>query len=159
MPTYLEIRDQIKTGDAFFSHHTGLGGKIIQYFTKSEYTHTGIIWRANKRLFLIEAVIPKVRMVLLSNQGDFTLVQTGVTPSEQVLDTFFRELDSGIYSRWECIIGYFGFNKEDSRWQCSELVKYFYRLCGRQLFGKATPATVHDELVGRGGKSIFVRNS
>lgn len=72
---YAEARAKMKSGDLiamsyrqpmfhdWYSFKVG----IVRMFTKSEFSHVGVIWLAANRVFLIEAVVPKVRIYPLSN--------------------------------------------------------------------------------------------
>lgn len=155
---YQEARKLIRTGDQAFYTHTGIGGKIISFFTKSRLTHVGTFFRFNDRLFIVEAVVPRVRMVLGSYDPNFTWVALGLNPPKEIEDTFFKVLEGGKYSWGECITGYLGFNKDNDRWQCSELSKYWCRLNSMNLRPGATPAAFYNELIEAGYPSVKVES-
>ncbi len=48
----------IKEGDIIFHESRSVQSKAIRLATKSRYTHTGIIFRKQKRLYVLEAVEP-----------------------------------------------------------------------------------------------------
>jgi hypothetical protein len=52
---YEEIRDQIKNGDVLMYKGRGLISSIIQWATRSPYSHAGIAARWNERLMVLEA--------------------------------------------------------------------------------------------------------
>ncbi len=53
---YDDFRDQIKDGDILLYKGQGFVSRVIQFFTRSEYSHAGIVVRWNKRLMVMEAI-------------------------------------------------------------------------------------------------------
>ena len=80
MVKYSEIRDSLKSGDlVFYSSHNGIGDKIIKWWTKSEYSHVGVIWAVAGRVFLLEAsAFGGVRLVPLSRRMPDVIVPMGL---------------------------------------------------------------------------------
>src|SRR3990172_11256167 len=52
---YEEIRDQITNGDVLMYKGSGIVSSIIQWATRSPYSHAGIAARWNERLMVLEA--------------------------------------------------------------------------------------------------------
>ena len=66
---YDQVRDQLQTGDIVFCSGTYLFSKSIQWFTKSVWSHVGIIYRDDnlRRIFVLESETAiGVRLVPLS---------------------------------------------------------------------------------------------
>ena len=66
---YDQVRDQLQTGDLVFCSGTYLFSKSIRWFTKSVWSHVGIIYRDDnlRRIFILESEIAiGVRLVPLS---------------------------------------------------------------------------------------------
>ena len=66
---YDQVRDQLQTGDIVFCSGTYFFSKSIQWFTKSVWSHVGIIYRDDnlRRIFILESEIAiGVRLVPLS---------------------------------------------------------------------------------------------
>ncbi len=67
--SYEDIRDTLKTGDLFFSSGSYMFSGIIQYLTKSTWSHTAVIYKdeALKRVLVLEAEpFVGIRMIPLS---------------------------------------------------------------------------------------------
>ena len=66
---YDQVRDQLQTGDLVFCSGTYFFSKSIRWFTKSVWSHVGIIYRDDnlRRIFILESEIAiGVRLVPLS---------------------------------------------------------------------------------------------
>jgi hypothetical protein len=66
---YAQVRDQLRTGDIVFCSGTYLFSKTIQWFTRSVWSHVGIIYRDDhlQRIFILESETAiGVRLVPLS---------------------------------------------------------------------------------------------
>jgi hypothetical protein len=64
---YAEVRDQFKSGDIVLFKGRGLISNLIKKFTKSEYSHSGIVSWWNERLMVLEAVGKGVVVTALSS--------------------------------------------------------------------------------------------
>lgn len=133
---YEEHRNQIKSGDLLI-WDKGSGSLIsnflinlVRFFTRSEYGHVGIAWKVNKRLFVIEAVIPHVRIIPLSSKDVFYHVPMSIEWSEES-ESFLLSKVGLEYSIIDCINAYIGRTSTDmNKWQCAELACEFYRYSG-----------------------------
>lgn len=144
---YSECRSYIKTGDVVaFSHAdwtswSGLESQVVKLATQSKFTHVGIVWRAGERLFVIESVVPEIRIFPLSNFNEFYLLQIPKTLSKEAED-YAISLVGQKYSKIEAIKGYFGINEVDKKWQCAEFVLAVLNHDKRVIACKATPRDV-----------------
>ena len=80
---YKQARPMIRSGDVLAWSHRGIRSWhdlkiwLVRMFTRSEYSHVGTAWVVGNRVFVIEAVMPKVRIYPLSKLGDFYWLQMG----------------------------------------------------------------------------------
>jgi hypothetical protein len=125
---YLDIRSQIKSGDVL----AWSGGSrkslsdikldIVRIFTRSEYSHVGIAWVIGERVFVVEAVIPLVRIYPLSKLTPFYLIKTPYSWSKEAEEKMLETVGKP-YSQWEAIKAFLGLNTKDEKvWECAKLV-------------------------------------
>ena len=94
MLDYKEFRSSIKSGDQLFFTGSGNGGLInkaifliIQFMTRSRFGHVGIAYVTGDRVFVVEAVTPRVQLIPLSMKGDFVHIDmSGVFQRFSLLD-------------------------------------------------------------------------
>ena len=90
---YKDYRKNIKSGDLLAWTHRGWKSfydiqiQAIRFFTQSEYSHVGIAWWSADRLFIIEALPPRVRIFPLSLAGDFYHIDIN-EPFEKEVEEF-----------------------------------------------------------------------
>lgn len=56
MNNYIDIRQNIKTGDLFFTAANAFFSRIIRFFTHSKVSHVGMFVWIGKRLFIVESI-------------------------------------------------------------------------------------------------------
>ena len=148
---YDQVRDQLQTGDLVFCSGTYLFSKSIRWFTKSVWSHVGIIYRDDnlRRIFILESEIAiGVRLVPLSKylrdyhgrkkpyQG--RIVVGRIVPAadgEKVKKAISFGMDelTRPYDNWEImriamrILFRRGRKNRDRRYICSELVYEAFR--------------------------------
>ena len=126
---YAKARETIKTGDLLAWSHGGWGSwrdiqvNLVRVFTRSEYSHVGLAWVANGRVFIIEAVGTGVRIFPLSRELPFYWVQKPSPLTQEAIEFLFARIGAP-YSKWQAILAGIGAlaNGQDDRWQCAELV-------------------------------------
>jgi len=126
---YAAARPQIKTGDLLAWSNGGWGSwrdiqvNLVRMFTRSEYSHVGLAWVANGRVFIIEAVGSGVRIFPLSREIPFYLVRKP-SPLTQAAIEFLFERIGAPYSKLQAILAGIGAlaKGRDDVWQCAELV-------------------------------------
>lgn len=144
---YSTYRQEIQSGDLLAWTSTSkqwpmaLAEKIIRLFTLSEYCHVGIAWVIGDRVFVIEAVNPKVRIYPVSNDLPCYHVPMFI-PWTDALLSFLLEKVGSEYSVVQAIQAYFGKPRADKQWQCAELVNTFYQKAGVTLGDAWTPSEV-----------------
>lgn len=146
---YAEARDLMQSGDVYATSHEGLQTREdwevmgVRAATLSEFSHCGIIVADEGRVWLMEAVVPCVRKIAVSEiQGKFYWIPMR-RPLSPEATTFALSLEGMIYSKKEAIFGFFDMNDEtDSKTQCAEVVRMVRNRDKKILHGKATPASV-----------------
>ncbi len=144
---YVEERPLIKSGDVIaFTHkewHTvsDLEIQAVRFFTQSEFSHVGIAWVVGGRVFVLEAVVPRVQIFPLSNYTPFYHIPMGRVLSDTALEYALSKVGES-YSKTEAIKAFFGKEKDDDQWECAEYVHSVLASNGILLTGKATPTGV-----------------
>lgn len=127
---YSDIRKTIKTGDVLAWSHRGWKSwydikiQMVRFFTQSEFSHVGLAIIFGGRVWVLEAVTPKVRLVPLSNLLPCYVV-SGNGLSHNSLEAGFDLIgkDTVNYSQSEAVKAYFKKNdRTNSAIQCAELV-------------------------------------
>lgn len=126
---YSSTRDTIKTGDllawksgSWKSWHDiqALG---VRVGTASSFSHVGMAWADNGRVFVIEATTKGVRLFPLSRLVPFYLVrrptELEVTALEWAFAHIGDEYESKLKMVWMALLG--RDMPEDDRYQCAEL--------------------------------------
>jgi len=126
---YEDIRQQINSGDILAFRHTGwktwkdLKCQFVKFFTKSEYSHVGLAWIIGGRVFVIEAVMPLVRIFPISKVLPFDLIPCGSKYWQPIIEEACLTYVGEEYSQYQAILA--GINRlkagADSRWECAEL--------------------------------------
>lgn len=144
--SYQQRRERIKTGDLLVwkkdqqSKLSNLFLKVVRTATLSEFAHVGIALRIGKRLFVVEATIPKVRIAPVSCKDEFYHIPMGVSPNEADID-FLLDAVGLDYSLIDAIRAYLGHRLKDrNRYQCVELAMEFYKRLKVDVDCDATPA-------------------
>lgn len=154
----------VKTGDilAFTGPRVGTRTHFFAYlvrlFTMSEYSHVGIAYKVGERLYLLEAQVPEVRITPMGDKGGYYLLPMNVKVNDNVIDSLLNKVGEE-YSIVEAIRSYFGFNDfEDSKWICTEYVKYYLDMVDVQLGIVKTPSDIVKSLMDQYGKSLVFIN-
>ena len=159
--TYSDYRSNIKSGDviawsnvsAWYKNWYSFKVALVRLFTRSEFTHVAIAWIVGGRVFIIEAVVPLIRIMPLSNDlPAFVLPRDGGLSEEQ-LERALKLVGKGKYSMAECALAYLAENDEsDDRWECAEFTS---AILGLKCI--ATPAKVVEHLMANGSELIQIQ--
>lgn len=150
---YVNFRAQIKSGDVLAWTHRGwktwddIKSQLVRLFTQSEYSHVGIAVVMGGRVWVLEAVTPRVRLVPLSNLLPCYHL-TGYGMSDEQIEAGLALVckDNVVYSQCEAIKAFFGNNDPaDGKIECAELVSGLLDLRCR-----ATPSAVVEEMLANG---------
>jgi hypothetical protein len=152
---YADARPDIKTGDVIAFGHEDWGSiydleiQIVRAATRSEYAHVGMAWCTSGRVFILEAVVPAVRIFPLSSMAPFYHIPMDIKLSDDALE-YALSVVGERYSKAEAIRAFFGLENDDKLWECAEYVKEILKENGTVLKCKATPAGVVRELLEMG---------
>jgi hypothetical protein len=158
---YSEARPVIKSGDLLaWSHRSWRTWKdikiqLVRFFTQSEYAHTGTAWVVGERVFVIEAVIPVVRIYPLSKLGDFYHIPLNVVWSKRAEAFALKEV--GVpYSEWEAIISFFAVPGSEDTYECAELCAKIAAIDKVNLGLKYTPSAVVEAALKQGSSITLI---
>jgi len=151
---YPQVREQLRTGDLIFCSGTYLFSRIIQWFTRSVWSHVGIVYRDDslQRIFVLESETAiGVRLVPLSKylrdyhgrnkpyRGRIVIGRIRPQPDpgslKQAISFGMDELTRP-YDNWEIcriamrILFRRGRKVRDRKYICSELVYEAFRKAG-----------------------------
>ena len=146
---YLDIRDQIKSGDVLAWTHRKWGSwydfqvQMVRFGTQSEYCHVGVAYVVGGRVFVLESVGAGVRMFPLSLELPFYWMPTGVNWNETVLEAAMSKMGQkyskldGIKSLWRKIKP-----GTDDQWQCAEYARFILQSAGININCRNVPGEV-----------------
>lgn len=166
---YEQVRPLIRSGDVVaFTHRKwssfyDIQIQAVRFFTQSEYSHVALVWEIAGRLFLIESVVPLIRIVPLSmfvNDGFYHLpMQCEMNDAE--LEFALSEVGKGEYSKWQAILAQVRGIKvgADALWECAEFVIASRRRSGIELGPKATPSAVVQKALERGTPLTYIQGA
>lgn len=161
---YQDVRDQIQSGEVLAWSHRGWGSwndikiQLVRFFTQSEYSHVGMAYVMDGRVFVIEAVRPLVRIFPLSKSGDFYRLPIKAHWTQEVAEYALSHVGEP-YSQWQAITAFFKPLAHDGLWECAELVLDLTRKMGLDLGQKATPTAVVYEIQKQGIPCTLIINS
>jgi hypothetical protein len=136
---YGEMRRSFRTGDLLLFRGRGLLSLIIRSITRSPYSHAGLVYSFEGRVYCVEAVGAGVRIILLSELlkrypggVDYFEVEASDKQRRRAVSFCFQQLGKiydkpGIFRFAAALV----FDKRavsprDDRWFCSELVAAAY---------------------------------
>lgn len=144
---YAEARRNIKSGDLLAWSHRGWNSlydvqiQAIRVFTQSEYCHVGLAWVIGGRVFVLEAVTPKIRIYPLSKLGEFYWLPLGAQWRPET-EEFALSKVGEVYSKWQAVKSYFKPLRIDNKWQCAEYARQVLLRNGVDLGEKVTPSAI-----------------
>lgn len=167
---YASIRDRIQSGDLIALTHTSfatwydLQVQAVRFGTQSEYSHVGLLWVMGGRVWVVESVTPKIRLVPLSmvlneaGANGIYWAPLGSPMSEDEEKFALAHVGRGDYSKWQAILAQLKKLKigADDQWECAELVITARRISGVDLGDKATPSAVIRAAQARGAPVYLV---
>ncbi|MDD4242703.1 MAG: hypothetical protein PHG08_00180 [Bacilli bacterium] len=154
---YNDIRSKIKSGDVLAWTHKEWGSwynlqiQAVRMFTRSEFSHVGIAWVVDERVFVIEAVVPKVRVYLLSDEVPCYWMPCGESYWNEIVEKTSLSYVGQKYSKWQAILA--AINKlkcgVDAKWECAELVNKILQNGNLLKEGEAlsTPTSIIEKLL------------
>lgn len=162
-----DVQQDIKTGDllAFTVRRYGTLVSFVlwlyQKITKVTFSHVGIAVWVGDRLFIVEAVAPRVAMTPISKVKEFYLIPANIEKaSEDVMISFLMDYIEVKYSIIDFITYYLGMDYSDDKIYCSTLASAFYYHVGylHERDSGHTPQKITKAVMKRGGvdKPIYV---
>jgi len=120
---YQDVRGKIKTGDVIaWSYSDTVIDSIIKWATKSKYNHVGVAYVVGGRVFVVEAVIPYVRIFPLSRMLPFYHLEMPYETTENTECTLLNYVGKP-YSIFEAVKSLFSTHTNSSTGtECSKLV-------------------------------------
>lgn len=126
---YSELRNTIKTGDILI---WSSGGKwdswrniqlnLVKMMTMSTFNHIALAYVIGGRVFVIEAVVPYIRIFPLSRELPCYYIKTNFNFTEYNEEFMLSKIGLE-YSKWEAIKALFTSNTNNpNKYQCAKLV-------------------------------------
>lgn len=163
---YPTARHLIRSGDLLaFTHRPwwpwrDFKTQMVRVFTRSEYSHVGTAWRMGGRAWIIEAVMPRPRIVPLSMVVPaywLPLDAPWSRDTERVaMSVIGRERSE--YSQWQAMAGGLGTLRPgtDDLWMCAELAWCLARNDGIDLGETITPSGLVQAALERGAPLTYL---
>jgi len=152
-------RSAFRDGDVLCFRGRGPLGYLIRRMTGSPYSHIGLTYRFEGRVYCLEAVGAGVRLVLMSQlmkryKGgiDYYAVDVEEPVRRRAVSWSFGQLgklyDTAGIARfaWTLLSGNASKARADDHWFCSELVAAAFENAGLRLVGRAADFTTPDDL-------------
>ncbi len=143
---YAEYRNNLKSGDVVAWSGKGFKPALIRFFTKSEYTHVGVVWTYRGRVFVIEQIFPEARVFPLSELLPFHVLHLNKVLTAEAEDVAFSYLGITKYSNWEAIKSLVGLNNSPDKWQCVEFCKAILKANGTEISCRDVPSDFVKEI-------------
>lgn len=152
---YADERSRLKAGDVVLFRGSGPMSRAIRWLTRSPYSHAGLVFLFEGRVYCLEAVGSGVRLVLISEvlaryHGGIDHFDVPRATDEQrsgALGFAFQQLGK-LYDRrglWRFLLAILTARRprvrEDQAWFCSELVAAAYRKQGLALVPESSSFT------------------
>ena len=158
---YATARPLIRSGDliaqsggVWTSWH-GIKVNIVRMFTRSTYSHVGIAWVVGGRVFILEAVKPKLRIYPASKIGDFYLLPMRATWADTTEQLALENVGVD-YSEVIAIKAFFKlFDGAEVR-QCAAYALTVLRADGIKLGNRATPGAAVLAAMRRGADCTLI---
>ena len=144
---YATARPLIRSGDLIAQSHgdwktwRGIKVNLVRMFTRSTYSHVGLAWVVGGRVFMLEAVKPKLRIYPMSKIGDFYLLPLNAVWSVKAEHVALEEVGVD-YSEAVAIRAFFSPLRDEDVRQCAAYVLAVLRADGIKLGNRATPDAV-----------------
>lgn len=148
---YQDARNKIKSGDLLAWSHRGWRSwydiqiQLVRFFTQSEYSHVGVAWVTGGRVFVIEAVTPKVRIYPLSKLGEFYWTPGFLDWTPELEERALGYVGTE-YSKMEALAAFFGRTVDAMKMQCAKLVATLVGINSSNM----TPSQVVDMALEQG---------
>ena len=149
---YSDLRSRIQTGDVLAWSEGGswlswrnVQLNLVRMGTMSDYNHVGLAYVLAGRVFVVEAVVPEIRIFPLSKELPFYYIPTPFRLNEEQEAKLMGRVGLP-YSKWLAIKSAFTKNTEgEKEWECAKLVNETLTDFdpGFDLLNDTPAATVH----------------
>lgn len=147
--------DLIAQGHGDWGSWSGFKTNMVRLFTRSSFSHVGIAWVVGGRVFLLEAVMPKVRIFPLSLAGDFYLLPMQA-PWRGETEEFALSQIGVDYSQTDAMRAFFEPLEAGKVNECAAYVREVFALDGIDLGAMSRPDTVVQAALGLGATISYV---
>ena len=158
---YSTGREFIRSGDLIAQSHgdwttwRGIKVNLVRIFTRSTYSHVGIAWVIGGRVFILEAVKPKLRIYPMSKIGDFYLLPLQAPWGEAAENVALKNIGVD-YSEIVAMQAFFGPLQAGEIRQCAAYALAVLRADGIDLGSRATPDAVVLAAMQRGATCTLI---
>lgn len=160
---YTDFRENIVSGDLLAWTHKGWNSwynfqiQMVRAFTQSEYAHVGIAWVAAGRVFVLEAVVPFVRIYPLSMCENFYYLGMHKELSPEAEEFALSQIGE-LYSKRMCFKAFFGMVKggDSGKWQCAKYANEVLKANGIDYGNAFTPNTLVQAALNDGKELLYL---
>jgi len=164
---YREVRPQFMSGDIIaqsngdWKSFKGAKTSAIRIFTMSTYSHVGVIEvdHSDKRVYLLEQVVPHPRRVLLSEAGDFYHLRIPGVQWSWKASAYANSLEDSEYSQLKAMKSFFVPLEPGDVSNCAAYTREIMKRAGVDLGNRSRPdAVIKAALSIKGTQLTFVAN-
>lgn len=160
---YKDFRKNIQSGDLLAWTHKGWNSwynfqiQMVRAFCQSEYAHNGIAFVTGGRVFVLEAVVPDVRIYPLSKCESFYCIGMHKKLSKKAEEYALSQV-GGKYSKWMCFKAFFGIVKggDSGKWQCAKYANEVLKANGIDYGNAFTPSTLVQAALADGKELLYL---
>lgn len=156
---YHQVRQNIKSGDLLAWEGRSFYGRMIRLWSGSRYTHVGVAWVHQGRVFILEAREGAgVTIRALSRAGDFVLIPTQLEWADDV--EAFALSNMGLPYSWGDILSVvFSRKLAAPGFICTEYAARVLEVAGLDMSHvDYTPVSIVDKVLNQlEGKAVRVR--
>lgn len=168
---YAEARTKIKTGDALFfsggkwSSWYGIQVMLVRMFKPSKWSHVGMAWAENGRVFIMESVGTGIRLYPLSKEveavGQFGWVSRPEPLPQEALEWAFAQIGTEYPPKWKMVLNKLFKMKVDleGHMDCSDFFTSILRQAKEILDCEVDPSSISDEVMDEWGPLTLVELS
>lgn len=158
---YAAARPLICSGDLVAQSHgdwttwRGIKINLVRMFTRSTYSHVGVAWVVGGRVFMLEAVKPRLRIYPMSKIGDFYWLPMRARWCAAAESAALEKV--GVeYSELVALRAFFGPLEEGNVQQCAAYALAVFKADGIDLGRRATPDAVVLAAMQRGATCTLI---
>ena len=161
---YADARSQIRTGDAlFFSGGNwkswyGIQIMLVRMFKPSKWSHVGMAWAENGRVFIMESVGSGIRLNPLSNDMPCGWVSRPQPLTEDAVQWAFKRIGAKYPQKWKMVLNKAFGMKVDlaGRMDCSDYFLHINAADGLLMECVSDPTSICDYVMDEWGSLTSV---